>query len=145
MQTEHLVSLASGADDEFGKILWERIDEKVESYANGDLDHAVDAITLLWKLSKNRRRSRLVGSLVDKPVSQPSLTANTSTHRWGQDTLGPANRRPVEIALIKSMREGTFFDRTYWARNSKSAQVFRPLYISSIVAGEHLSYVNSRE
>ena len=145
MQAEHLVSLVSGADNELRKILWEKIDEKVERYANGNLDPAVDAITLLWKMSKRDRRSSPVSPIITDSVSQHSLSTSPSTHRRGQPALDSANRRPVEIALIKSIREGTFFDRTYWARKSKSARVFRPLYISSIVTGEHLSYIDSCE
>lgn len=48
------------------------------------------------------------------------------------------------MALIKSIREGAFFDREYWVRNPKSAGALRPIYISSIVAGETLRRINSR-
>ena len=143
MQVEHLVSMVSGADSKSAKNLCEKIDEKVDSYANGDLDHAVDAITLLWKLSKGDRRPS--PPVAANSVSQPPLTINPSTYRQGQSTPNPANRGPVEIALIKSIREGIFLDRKYWARNSKTAWALRPLYISSITAGERLPYINGCE
>ena len=41
-----------GREEKFAKDLCDKIDEKIDRYANGDLDHAVDVITLLWKLSK---------------------------------------------------------------------------------------------
>ena len=81
MQTEHLVSVVSKLDDESAKALCEKIDEKVDSYANGDLDHAVDAMTLLWKLSKRDNPSPIPLYPVSGSVSQPSLTINPSTHR----------------------------------------------------------------
>lgn len=52
MFVNHLASVLSGANEDSAKDLCGRIDEKIDSYANGDLDHAVDAITLLWQLAK---------------------------------------------------------------------------------------------
>ena len=52
MHVNHLASILSRADEDSAKLLCERIDEKIDYYASGALDHAVDAITLLWKLSK---------------------------------------------------------------------------------------------
>jgi len=49
------------------------------------------------------------------------------------------------MALIKSIREGIFFDRKYWTRYSKTAKALRPLYISSTVADKKLSYINGSE
>jgi len=81
MQTEHLVSVVSRANNESAETLCEKIDEKVDSYANGDLDHAVDVITLLWKLSKGDRRPSPVSPVAANSVSQSSLTTNPSTHQ----------------------------------------------------------------
>jgi len=145
MQAEHLVSVVYNADKESAKKLCDRVDEKVDSYANGDLDRAVDAITLLWKLSKEGGRSTPASPAVINSVSQPSLATNPSTHRQVQLTPDLTNWRPVKIALIRSIREGIFFDRKYWARDSKSARGLRPLYISSIATGECLSHIDSRE
>ena len=52
MQVNHLVSVLSSTNEESATKLCEKIDERIDSYASGDLDHAVGAITLLWKLSK---------------------------------------------------------------------------------------------
>ena len=49
---DHLASMLSGKDEESAKVLCDKIDEKIDRYANGDLDHAVDVITLVWKFSK---------------------------------------------------------------------------------------------
>jgi len=84
MQAGHLVSVVSGADKESASELCDRIDEKVDSFANGDLDHAVDVITLLWKLSKGDRRSPPLSPVAtNSDVSQPSLTTHSPAHRQG--------------------------------------------------------------
>ena len=37
------------------------------------------------------------------------------------------------MAFLKSIKNGFFFDRKYWARNSKAGDVLKPVYFSSIV------------
>ena len=69
MHVNHLVLVLSRANEQSAKTLCERIDEKVDCYANGDLDHAADAITHLWKLSKVGRPSPLD---LSSPPSRPS-------------------------------------------------------------------------
>ncbi|KAF9645618.1 hypothetical protein BDM02DRAFT_3271586 [Thelephora ganbajun] len=128
MQVNHLASVLSSADEVSAKDLCGKVDEMVDNYANGDLDHAMDAIILLWKLAKEPRRSPPAS-----PVARSSV----------RPTSGPANQRCLEIALIKSIREGVFLDRKYWTRHSKTAKVLRPVYISSIVIGERLRYIDS--
>ena len=49
---DRLASILSGTDEKSAKNLCDEIDEKIDRYANGDLDHAADVMTLLWKLSK---------------------------------------------------------------------------------------------
>jgi len=57
------------------KHLRERIEDKVDSFSNGDLDHAVDAVVLLWKLSRESVRPDTVAPvrLLTSP-SSPLLT-----------------------------------------------------------------------
>ena len=71
MHVDHLVSVLSGRNETLAKDLYDKIDTKVDSYASGDLDHAVDAITLLWKLSKGDARSRPVSPVASDSVSFP--------------------------------------------------------------------------
>ena len=52
IQVQRLASDLVRANEESMKHLHEEIEEKVDSFSNGDLDHAVDAIVLLWKLSR---------------------------------------------------------------------------------------------
>ena len=39
-------------DEETTRNLCDKIDEKVDAYASGDLKHAVDTVSLLWEVSK---------------------------------------------------------------------------------------------
>ena len=58
--------------------IWERgrIDEKVDNYANGESDHAVEAMTLLWELLREdeSRSTRL-----RFPQETPSLPGRAMT------------------------------------------------------------------
>ena len=68
IQVNHLVSLWFGEDKECVEGLGERIDEKVDSYANGELDHAMEAMTLLWELLRGGESSP---PIPEAPTSSP--------------------------------------------------------------------------
>lgn len=64
VQVDRLASLWFHRNEE---SIGERVDEKIDSYANGELDHAMEAMALLWS------RSRLGSDL-----SLPSGTGDVS-------------------------------------------------------------------
>ena len=68
-----------------------------------------------------------------------------STYPRNQATkvTSPAHWASVKIALIKSMRTGVFFDRKYWARHSKSGDVLKPVYFSSIIMSDKAQELNN--
>ena len=37
------------------------------------------------------------------------------------------------MAFLKSIQNGIFFDKKYWARNSKAGDVLKPVYLSSMI------------
>lgn len=79
MQVDHLVSaIRFGVNEEVTKSLYERIDEKVDAYANGNLDHAAEAMSLLWEASKKSRRSALAPRDKDTLVCPPPLLTSSS-------------------------------------------------------------------
>ena len=138
MQVDYLVfarSVRFGADDEMMKKLCEKIDEKVDAYASGDLEYAGEAMSLLWGVWRKRRKN--------SPRSTFSSTPSSSRPR----SISPAALTPtnVKTALIRSIREGVFVDRKYWARRSRAGQVLQPVYLSSIVAGQRLPYIDNRK
>jgi len=65
----------------------------------------------------------------------------TSYHQITPVT-SPAHWVSVKIALIKSIRNGVFFDRKYWARHSKAGDVLKPLYFSSIIMDDKAQQMN---
>ena len=66
----------------------------------------------------------------------------TSRHQTGQVT-SPAQWASVKIALIRSIRNGVFFDRKYWARNLKAGDVLKPVYFSSIIMADKAQQLNN--
>ena len=46
---------------------------------------------------------------------------------------GHAHWAFVEAALIRSIHEGLFFDKKYWARHSSGGGALEPVYLSSTV------------
>jgi len=66
----------------------------------------------------------------------------TPRHQTGQVT-SPARWASVKIALIRSIRNGVFFDRKYWARNSKAGDVLKPVYFSSIIMDDKAQQLNN--
>ena len=140
MQVEHLTHVRLSINEETSKNLCKEIDEKVDAYANGDLGYAAEVMSLLWGAS--RKSGRLPP---DFPrISTPPMWS------WFRRSLSfdaptPTNREYVKIALIRSIREGVFVDRKYWARHSRSGKILRPVYLSSIMTGQKLTYVDNRK
>ena len=50
----------------------------------------------------------------------------------------------MKTALIKSIRDGVFFDRKYWARHSKVGDVLKPVYFSSTIMGDKSQQLKKR-
>ena len=146
MFIDYLASILPRAHSDFPKDVWKRFNDKIDSYVNGDLDHAVDTMTLLWKLSKGRGSAPSRRPDEDKvsnasPLTSSSTVTNLGTHLQQEPTPASANWECIEIALIKSIREGTFFDKRYWTRQSKTARALRPVYLSTIIVGGYLQRI----
>ena len=56
----------------------------------------------------------------------------------------PTNWKPLRAALVKSIRQGVFFDQKYWTRHSKDSNVLKPIYFSSLIAGNKLRKCTSK-
>ena len=56
----------------------------------------------------------------------------------------PAHWEFVEAALIRSIHEGIFFDKKYWARHSSARDVLKPVYLSSTVMRGKIGELNKR-
>ena len=63
--------------------------------------------------------------------------------------VAPAPQSPghwgsVKLALIKSIREGVFFDKKYWARHSKGGHALKPVYFSGAIMSDKAQQLNKR-
>ena len=75
-QVDHLASVRFGVDEKITKNLCEKIDEKVDAYANGDLDHAAETMSLLWEVSKKDRHIVPATQTVGTSVRPPPLLSS---------------------------------------------------------------------
>ena len=115
------------------------VEKKIDSYVEGDLQHATEMLSALWKIA-NKDESITAPS---NPVSNvnPSFSIVFLVLFRGFLTLdnqprqvkNPAHWAAVYTALIKSIRTGFFFDRKYWARHLKTGDVLKPVYFSSTI------------
>ena len=52
MHATRLASLLTPTNESSVKDICNKLDEKIDCYANGKLDHAVDVVSLLWGFSR---------------------------------------------------------------------------------------------
>lgn len=119
MQVNHLLNVCLSGGEE-SKAVREGLEEKIDSYGAGKLDHAVDAVLCIWEISNEEKEETdtLSGSL--------SRSAKTSTISLGAGKFTGCN---IRSALIKSIKEGHLLDRKYWAKRSRGG--IEPIYFSS--------------
>jgi len=131
MQVNHLVSVWLSGGEKDSKELHKKLDEKIDSYATGELEHAAEAISSIWDLAckdeallsvpKDHGHPRCLSAL-----SFTSLSLN------------------LETSLVKSMREGSLLHRKYWARRSRGGHMGL-VYLPTTVSGPTLSQVDKCE
>ena len=112
------------------------VNKKVDSFVQGDLEHATEMLSALWEIANK-------GGGIGSPANTPSAVSLASVLLYvvwecspchqGTQVTSPAHWAAVKTALIKSIREGVFFDRKYWARNARSGDVLKPVYFSSAI------------
>lgn len=124
------------------------VKKRIQSFARGDLDHATEIISALWRIANE-----------DGDVKAPTKTASdvrlfplyllqfvpvayALAYNQASSTASPRHWASVNAALIKSIREGVFFDRKYWARHSKTGDVLKPVYFSSIIMDDKAQKLN---
>ena len=54
----------------------------------------------------------------------------------------PAHWVAVKTALIRSIRQGIFFDREYWARHSRAGDLLKPVYFSGVIMEDKVHQLN---
>lgn len=103
--------------DSTGQKIRADVKTKIKDFANGDLEHATEALSALWEIANT-------GGDVKAPSDNCEVVVCNKD---------PAHREAVGTALLKSIHDGIFFDRKYWARHSKAGDALKPVFFSSIV------------
>ena len=125
LQVGHLLSkwLAGGEES---KAIREKLEEKIDSYGQGKLDHAVDAVLCIWDISNQEEEpaaSNLSGSAL-----RLSRTISSAIPMFTGCDMQPA--------LVKSIKEGHLLDRKYWTKRSRRG--IEPIYFSSAVISSEI-------
>ncbi|KAF9785425.1 hypothetical protein BJ322DRAFT_829340 [Thelephora terrestris] len=94
-----------------------RVEEKLDSFAKGDLEHAAEMLSTLWKIANKD------GNITAPSNPSPDVPQFTSPAHWPS----------VNAAFVKSIRTGVFFDRKYWVRHLRTGDVLKPVYFSSTI------------
>lgn len=137
-QVNHLLAIWLSGSGEEPETVREKLDEKIDSYAAGELEHAVDVISSIWKISNQDK------PVPSDPTSHPPPFLRSSHADTGCNGSTAGQRDDMQYSLIKSIQKGHLLDRKYWARRSREGAL-EPIYFSSTVARDKLSRLDSRE
>lgn len=111
IQVIHLSSVWLSGNQNESKALHKKLDEVIDSYAAGRLEHAAEAIYSLWKLTRITRPLSSILKIQEEPEVDVVI-----------------ERTDMRSQLIWSMQGGSFLQREYWARQSRGGSV-GPIYL----------------
>jgi hypothetical protein len=127
-----------------------RVEKKIDSFVEGDLEHATEMLSALWKIAN--KDGSITGPSNTSPVVNlsfvfplPVLSEVLTRRDQAVQASSPAHWPSVKTALIKSIRTGVFFDRRYWARHLKTGDVLKPVYFSSAIMNDKAHQLNKRK
>ena len=115
---------------------------KIDNLLKGDPELASEALCALLEsacrveatVAPNDENDNASRELI--PVS-PSFVGVECSLRHQLPWITPPDRwEYVKTALIKSIRNGVFFDRKYWARHSGTGDGLKPIYSSSTIMSD---------
>jgi len=132
IQVNYLLSVWLSGGEEESKELHKKLDGKIDSYAAGELEHAVGAISSIWDLARKDGALPFVPKRHEDP--HPPGPAG-----WGMGIRAPLSMR---TPLIKSMRGGSLLHRKYWARRSRGGTMGF-VYLPATVSGPTLVQVDT--
>lgn len=132
MQINHLLSIWSSGSCEEVKMLHKNLDEKIESWAAGELKHAGEVISSLWELSRKEG---------DIPRASP---VDCKEVEYIMSPEQEQRERSMRTSLIKSIQGRPLLYRRYWARRSRGGRIC-PVYFPTAVPGSMLLQVATCE
>ena len=118
----------------------------IDAHFKGDLEHMADTLSLIWRTvnqaggntttpdSKSSVRLLLVhlGVRANSDFRQPKHITSPVDWNWNW------NWSILQTAMMKSIREGVFFDQKYWVRHLRKGSGLKAVYFSSMIIGNGL-------
>ena len=131
MQVIHLLSVWLSGGEEESKTLHKKLDETLDTYAAGGLEHAAEAISCVWDLARKNQ------ALPSAPKGHKEVYA----HR-----VDTPERMGIRDSLIGLMQGRTVDCRGYWARRSRRG-IVGPIHLFHLgyMSGLKISQVDARE
>lgn len=118
VQVTRLVSVWLSGGEESG-ALHKKLDEKIDEYVAGRLEHAVEAVSSIWDLSRKK----------ETPPCDQQLPRKRSWGSW----FPMQREQRVRTSLINSIQGGSLLHRKYWARRSRGGSIC-PIYLPTAVS-----------
>ena len=108
----------------------ERLDKKLRSFADGEIPHAADAFSVLFGILARYNPSDTHPGIEN---ANPRAESKCTWAVGGNCNTLP-HRKSMNIALIRSMHQGSFFDVGYRVRKRRvGADKFTPIYLCSSI------------
>ena len=139
----HVKNLASVLLSSESQEIQGQLDKKLRSFASGEIPHAADAFSALFGILARHRASDVTPKDIDNANIQ---TDSKCTWVVGGNLKAPPHRKSMNIALIKSIRHGSFLDMEYRVRKKQvGANQFTPIYLSSCIFHDIRSKFGARK
>ena len=132
IQVDYLLSVLSSGGDETSKTIHKNLDEKIQRYAAGELKHAREAISLIWKSSRKPR-----------DIDVACVPLDTASVHPPSDPEAAQRKRRVRTSLIKSIQGRSLLQRRYWVRTSQGGRIC-PIYFPGAVPSSVFSQAAAR-
>ena len=134
-------------EDSTTKTTRSSVKEKIDSFVEGDLERATEVFSELLEIA-SRDEDITAPANTSPAVSSsqfsfpPGFILKSLLRHQVPRVVSPEHWTAVRIVLIKSIREGVFFDRKYWARHSKAGDVLKPIYLSRACMDDKMQQLN---
>ena len=124
----HAENLASELVLSDSQDVQERLNKKLRPFVDGKMPHAADAISTLFDILSRPFSEAPAETNETNPLDKPKCTWAGGDN---ESVPGP-RRKSMNIALIKSMHCGSFFDMEYRVRKRRTGtDQFASVYLSS--------------
>ena len=135
-------NLASALLSQNSQEIQEQLDKKLRSFADGEIPHAADAFSALFKILARYGASDTPEDIGD---SNPQAESKCTWVVGGNDKI-PPYRKSMNMALIKSIHHGSFLDMEYRVRKKRvGVDQFTPVYLSSCIFRDTRSKLDARK